>query len=121
MPTFGMPVFVVTRERRDPMPMQGARRNRFVTEGVDAALEQARAAAGGKDVGIWGGGRVISGALEAGVLDEIQIHLVPMLLGDGRRPFVGVDDRGIELERTRTIETPNATHLTFKVTSRSSA
>jgi dihydrofolate reductase len=120
-PPFGMPVFVVTRERRDPMPMQGGTTYTFVTGGIEAALEQGRAAAGDKDVGIWGGGRVTSEALKAGLLDEIQIHLVPMLLGDGRRLFVGVDDRGIELERTRTIETANATHLTFKVTSRAAA
>jgi dihydrofolate reductase len=117
-PPFGMPVFVVTRERRDPMPMQGGTTYTFVTGGIEAALEQGRAAAGDKDVGIWGGGRVISGALKAGLLDELNIHLVPQLLGDGRRLFVDVDDRGIELERTRTIETASATHLTFKVTSR---
>jgi dihydrofolate reductase len=117
-PPFGMPVFVITHERRDPMPMQGGTTYTFVTAGLEAALEEARAAAGGKDVGIWGGGLLISGALKAGLLDEIQIHLVPQLLGDGRRLFVDVDDRGIELERTRTIETATATHLTFRVTSR---
>jgi dihydrofolate reductase len=117
-PPFGMPVFVVTHERRDPMPMQGGTTYHFVADGIAAALEQARAAGDGKDVGIWGGGRVISETLKAGLLDEIQIHLVPLLLGDGRRLFVDVDDRGIELARTRTIETANATHLTFKVTSR---
>jgi dihydrofolate reductase len=120
-PPFGMPVFVVTHEQRDAMPMQGGTTYTFVTGGIEAALEEARAAAGGKDVGIWGGGRLVSGALKAGLLDEIQIHLVPMLLGDGRRLFVDVDDRGIELERTRTIETASATHLTFKVTSRAAA
>lgn len=76
------------------------------------------AAAHGRDVGVWGGGRLISGALRAGLLDEITIHLAPLLLGDGRRLFVDVDDRGIELERTRTVETANATHLTFGVTAR---
>ncbi len=115
-PPFGMPVFVVTHERRDPMPMQGGTTYHFVTGGIEAAFEQARAAAGGKDVGMWGGGLVISEALKAGLLDELQIHLVPMLLGDGRRLFVGADDRGIALERTRTIETASATHLTFEVT-----
>ncbi len=117
-PPFGMPVFVVTRERRDPMPMQGGTTYHFV-EGIDTAIEQARAAAGGKDVGIWGGGQLISAALRAGLLDELDIHLVPQLLGNGRRLFVDVDDRGFELEPTRTIETPNATHLTFRVTPRS--
>lgn len=120
-PPFGMPVFVVTHERRDPMPMQGGTTYHFVTEGIDAALEQARAVADGKDVGVWGGGSLISGALRAGLLDEITIHLVPLLLGDGRRLFVDVDDRAIELKRTRTIETANATHLTFSVTPRAAA
>src|SRR3954467_14879781 len=119
-PPFGMPVFVVTHERRDPMPMQGGTTYTFV-EGLDAPIEQARAAAGGRDVGIWGGGRAISGALHAGLLDEIQIHLVPMLLGTGRRLFVDVDDSQIVLDRTRTIETPSATHLTFNVTPRPAA
>ena len=77
--------------------------------------------ADGKDVGIWGGGRLISGALRAGLLDEITIHLVPLLLGAGRRLFVDVDDRGIELQRTRTVETANATHLTLSVTARAAA
>ena len=117
-PPFGMPVFVVTHDRHDPMPMQGGTTYRFVTEGIEAALEQARAAAGGKDVGIRGGGLLISAALKAGLIDELQIHLVPQLLGDGRRLFVDVDDRLIELERTRTIETATATHLTFSVTLR---
>ena len=109
-PPFGMPVFVVTHEPRDPMPMQGGTTYTFVTDGIDAALERARAAAASKDVGVWGGGRMISEALKAGVLDEIQIHIVPLLLGDGRRLFVRLGDRRIELERTRTIETANATH-----------
>jgi dihydrofolate reductase len=115
-PPFGMPVFVVTHEPRDPMPMKGGTTYRFVPEGIEAALEQARAAAGGKDVGIWGGGLLVSGALKAGLLDEIQIHLVPMLLGDGRRLFVDVDDRQIKLDRTRTIDSASATHLIFSVT-----
>lgn len=117
-PPFGMPVFVVTHEQRDPMPMQGGTTYWFVTEGIAAAIEQARHAADGKDIGIWGGGLLISGALKAGLLDEIDIHLVPQLLGDGRRLFVDIDDRGITLERSGTTETANATHLTFKVTSR---
>src|SRR3954451_2753070 len=116
-PPFGMPVFVVTHERRDPMPMQGGTTYTFVEE-LDAAIEQARAAADGKDVGIWGGGRAISGALHAGLLDEIQMHLVPVLLGTAGRLFGDVDDSHFELEPTRTIETPNATHLTFDVTPR---
>lgn len=116
-PPFRMPVFVVTHERRDPLPMQGGTTYHFV-EGIDAALEQARAVAGAKDVGIWGGGRLISGALRAGLLDELNVHLVPQLLGDGRRLFVDVDDRAIELEQARTLETANATHLTFSVTPR---
>ena len=118
-PPFGMPVFVVTHERRDPIPMQGGTTYHFV-DGIGAALDQARAAANGKDVGVWGGGQLISGALRAGLLDELTIHLVPQLHGKGRRLFVDVDDSGIELTRTSAIETPTATHLTFAVRPRTS-
>jgi len=120
-PPFGMPVFVVCHEGREAIPMQGGTTYHFVTGGIEAALEQARAAAGGKDVGIWGGGLLISGALAAGLLDELTIHLAPQLLGEGRRLFVDVDDRGFELGRTQTIDTASATHLTFTVTSRAAA
>lgn len=114
-PPFGMPVFIVTHEEREPLPMRGGTTYSFVTGGLEAALEQARAAAGDKDVGIWGGADVLRQYLEAGLLDEMQIHVVPVLLGGGVRLFEGLEPEGIELRRTGSIETPGATHFRFEV------
>jgi dihydrofolate reductase len=86
-----------------------------VTDGLEAALELARAAAGDKNVGIWGGANVMRQYLKARLLDEMQIHLVPILIGDGTRLFEDLDPEGIELRRTSTIETPGATHFRFEV------
>jgi dihydrofolate reductase len=114
-PPFGMPVFVLTHERRDPLPMQGGTTYTFANDGIEATLEQARAAAGEKNVGIWGGADVIDQYVKSGLLDEIQLHLVPMLLGEGIRLFDRLGRDRIELERVRTIETPAATHLWLRV------
>jgi dihydrofolate reductase len=113
-PPFGMPVFVLTHEAREPQPMQGGTTYTFVT-GLEAALERARAAAGDKNVGIWGGATVIRQYLQTGFLDEMEIHLVPILLGGGVRLFEGLTSESFELRRTRCIETPGATHLRFEV------
>ena len=83
--------------------------------GIKAALELTRAAAGDKNVGIWGGANIIREYLRAGLLDEMQIHLIPILLGDGIRLFEDLGPDGIELRRTSSIETPGATHLRFEV------
>jgi dihydrofolate reductase len=113
-PPFGMPVYVLTHERRDPMPMQGGTTYTFVSDGIESALAQARAAAGDKDVGLWGGANVIREYLSDGLIDQLQIHLVPVLLGDGVRLFEGLDEP-IDLELTRATETPAAIHLRFAV------
>jgi dihydrofolate reductase len=114
-PPFGMPVFVVTHEARAPLPMQGGTTYTFVTDGIQAALELARAAVGDKNVGIWGGANITRQYLKAGLLDEMQIHLVPVLLGGGVRLFEDLDPEEIELRRTSSIETPGATHFRFEV------
>jgi dihydrofolate reductase len=114
-PPFGMPVLIVTHEARAPLPMQGGTTYTFVTDGIDAALELARAAAGDKNVGIWGGANIVREYLRAGLLDEMQIHLIAILLGGGVRLFEDLDPEGIELRRTSSIETPSATHLRFSV------
>jgi dihydrofolate reductase len=113
-PPFGMPVFVVTHEARAHLPMQGGTTYTFVRDGIEAALELARAAAGDKDVGIWGGANIIREYLRAGLLDEMQIHLIPVLFGDGTRLFEDFGRR-IELKRTSSLETPAATHLRLEV------
>jgi dihydrofolate reductase len=87
----------------------------FVTDGIESALAQARMDAGDKDVGIGGGANVIQQYLAAGLLDELRLHVAPVLLGSGRRLFDHLGDRTIELERTRVVESPYATHLFFTV------
>lgn len=115
-PPFRMPVFVVTHEARRALSMQGGTTYNFVS-GIEAALEQGHAAAGDRNVGVWGGASIIRQYLMAGLLDELQIHLIPVLLGGGIRLFEDLDPEGIELRRTGSIETPGATHLRFEVIS----
>jgi dihydrofolate reductase len=114
-PPFGMPVFVVTHEEREPLPMQGGTTYTFVTDGIETALELARANAGDKNVGIWGGANVMRQYLKAGLLDEMRIHLIPVLLDGGVRLFEDLGPDRIELRRTSSIETPTATHFRFEV------
>jgi len=87
----------------------------FVTDGIGAALEQARAAAGDKDVVVSGGANVAQQYLEAGLVDELQIHLVPQLLGGGVRLFDHLSAERVELESTRVIHAPAVTHLRYRV------
>jgi dihydrofolate reductase len=114
-PPFHMPVFVVTHRPREKAVKQGGTTFIFVTEGVHGALDQAKAAAGGRDISLAGGANIIQQFIQAGLLDEIQIHLVPVLLGDGRRLFDRSDGGGIELERIRVVESPGVTHLKFRI------
>jgi dihydrofolate reductase len=114
-PPFGHPVFVLTHHAREPLAKQGGTSFTFVTDGVDSALEQARDAAGAKDVAIGGGAEAIQQFLEAGLVDELHIHLVPVMLGGGARLLdrVGPDD--VELETTRVIESAGVAHLRYRV------
>jgi len=114
-PPFHTPVFVVTHHAREPLIKGGGTTFTFVTDGIESALEQARAAAGGKDVALGGGANVAQQYLEAGLVDELQIHLVPVLLGDGARLFDNLQGADVALECTRTVEAPGVTHLTYRV------
>jgi dihydrofolate reductase len=115
-PPFGMPVFVLTHRPRETVSKQGGTTYTFVTDGLEATLEQTKAAAGGKDVGLVGGANLAQQCLRAGILDEIQIHLVPVLIGAGTRLFDHLGAEPIELERTRVVESPvSVTHLSFRV------
>lgn len=87
----------------------------FVTDGIDSALEQARAAAGGRNVAVGGGASVVQQALGAGLVDEVQVHLAPVLLGGGTRLFEYSGFGKIKLERTRVVESPFATHIRFSI------
>lgn len=110
-PPFGMPVFVVTHEPRQPMPMQGGTTYTFVSTGIEDALEQAKAAAGDTNVAIFGGAGIVQAYLRAGLADELQLHLIPVLLHQGIRLFDHLDGKLIKLQKVRAIETPRATHL----------
>ena len=113
-PPFDMPVFVLTHQAREPL-VKGGTTFTFVTDGIESALAQARAAVGAKNVAIGGGANVAQQYLKAGLLDEIEIHLVPILLGGGIRLFDRLGDAQIELERMRVIDSPAVTHLRFRV------
>ncbi|WP_436344387.1 dihydrofolate reductase family protein [Natronorubrum sp. FCH18a] len=114
-PPFGVPVFVLTHHAREPLEMDGGTTFTFVTDGLESAVEHAKEAAGDADVSIAGGANTIQQSLEAGLLDELQIHLVPVLLGDGIRLFERSDGEHVELERTRVVESPDVTHLRYRV------
>jgi dihydrofolate reductase len=112
-PPFHHPVFVITHHPRPPLELEDGNTFTFVTEGIETALEQARRAAAGKDVSLGGGANVARQYLAAGLVDEMEINLVPILLGDGERLFdrLGDDLHGLEL--VRTIAAPKVTHLKF--------
>ena len=116
-PPFHHPVFVLTRHAREPLAKRGGTTFTFVTEGIEAALEQARAAARGGDVRVGGGADVARQYLGAGLLDEMYLHVVPLLLGDGVRLFDGdLADAPVGLECTRVIESPTGVvHLRYRV------
>ena len=114
-PPFRHPVFVLTHHPREPVTKQSGTTYIFVTDGIESALAQARAAAGDKDVAVGGGANVAQQYLKAGRLDELQIHLVPVLLGGGVRLFDHLGTEQVELDRTRLIESPAVTHLRYRV------
>jgi dihydrofolate reductase len=114
-PPFHAPVFVVTRQAREPWVREGGTTFHFVTDGLASALRQARDAAGGKDVRISGGADVIRQCLRAGVVDEITIHLAPLLLGAGVRLFYTLDGGVLGLEPVAVRHSPAVTHLTYRV------
>jgi dihydrofolate reductase len=112
-PPFHHPVFVVTHHAREPLEMEGGTTFYFVTDGIDLALEQAREAAKGKDVALAGGARIAQQYLEAGHVDEMNLHLVPILLGSGERLFSDVGDEMHGLQLVRSIHAPGVIHLTL--------
>src|SRR6266540_2618851 len=113
-PPYHYPVFILTHHPRDPVEMEGGTTFTFVTDGIESALEQARGAAGDKDVSLAGGAGAAQQYLRAGLLDELQIHLVPVLLGGGVRLFDQLGPDPTELQSTRVIESSGVTHLKFR-------
>jgi dihydrofolate reductase len=115
---FHTPVFVVTHEKRDPWERPGGTTFHFVNDGLEPALDQAREAAGDRDVRIAGGGATILEHVNAGLIDEFSIALSPVLFGSGIRLFEGVDARRVALEQVRAEPTQRVTHLTYAVRKR---
>jgi dihydrofolate reductase len=114
-PPYHFPVFILTHHPRDPVEMEGGTTYHFVTDGIESALEQAKEAAGGKDVRLWGGADVARQYLAAGLMDELELHVVPILLGDGARIFAGLGNAGVQLEQVRAVEAPGVAHLKYRV------
>jgi len=114
-PPYHVPVFVLTHHPREPVPMEGGTTFHFVTDGIESALEQARAAAGDGDVQIAGGADVIQQYLRAGVVDEFQVHVSPRFLGGGVRLFDGLGNDEVKLEVVRAVESPYTTHVKYRV------
>ena len=111
-PPYHHPVFVLTHHPREPLVMQGGTTFTFVTDGIASALEQATHAANGKDVTLAGGANVARQYLAAQLVDEMTLHLVPTLLGDGERLFDGLSDLG-GLSLVDTVPASNVTHLRY--------
>ncbi|HEX6389857.1 MAG TPA: dihydrofolate reductase family protein [Solirubrobacteraceae bacterium] len=110
-PPYHVPVFVLTHYPRASVEMQGGTTFHFVTDGIESALEQARAAAGDQDVLIGGGASTVRQYLRAGLVDRFTLNVAPVVLGGGERPLDGLEPGSFKLERV--IDAPEATHLTY--------
>ena len=112
-PPYHYPVFVLTHHPRDPLQMKGGTTFHFVTDGIESALDQARDAADGKDVMLWGGAQVVNEYLAAGLLDVLELHVVPILLGGGARLFADLGATQVRFEQVRAVQAPGVTHLKY--------
>jgi len=114
-PPFHHPVFVLTHHERELLEKDGGNSFTFVTDGIESALEQARQAAGGKDVSLGGGAEAAQQYLAAGLMDEMLLNLVPVLLGSGTRLFENLGDvSAIGLEQVRAVDAPGVAHLLYR-------
>lgn len=113
-PPFHTPVFVLTHHEREPLVKEGTTFT-FVTDGIESALEQAKEAAGGKDVSLGGGADIAQQYLAAGLIDELDLNIVPVLLGGGTRLFDNLAGSDLALEQVRAIEAPGVTHIKYRV------
>jgi dihydrofolate reductase len=114
-PPYHNDVFVLTNYPRAPLVMEGGTTFHFVTDGIERALELAKQAAAGQDVRLWGGAHAIQQYMAAGLLDELELALVPVLLGDGERIFDNLGDTEPQLELVRVVDAPGVTHLKYRV------
>ncbi len=115
-PPYHYDVFVLTHHAREPLVLEGGTTFHFVTDGIESALERARKAAGGRDVMLWGGAQAVNQYLAAGLVDELELHVVPLLLGGGARLFDDVGGASTRFEQVRAVEAPGVTHLTYRRT-----
>jgi dihydrofolate reductase len=113
-PPFHVPVFILTHHEREPVEMQGGTTFTFVADGIRSALSQASAVAGERDVLLAGGASVAQQYLRAGLLDELQVHVVPTFLGGGVPLFDGIPAQTAGLEPVRVISSPGVTHLRYR-------
>lgn len=114
-PPFWAPVFIVTDRPRPYLEKQGGTSYTFVTDGIESALEQAKAAAGDRNVNVAGGAFTLQQYLRAGLIDVIQLHVLPVLMGQGLRLFDHLPAEHVELEALHVIQGPHATHLRYRV------
>jgi dihydrofolate reductase len=113
-PPYHTPVYVLTHYEREPVEMEGGTTFHFVTDGIESALEQAREAAGDKNIHVHGGAATVRQYLNLGVIDELALNLSPMLLGDGERLFEGLETLP-QLELERALTAPHAIHVKYRV------
>ncbi len=113
-PPYHVPVFVLTHHRRAPVAMKGGTTFHFVIDGIHAALDRAREAAGGKDVRIGGGVATIRQYLQAGLIDEMHLAISPVLLGEGEHLYAGIDLPALGFEVVEHVPTGKATHVVLR-------
>jgi dihydrofolate reductase len=113
-PPYHYPVFVLTHHARKPVEMKGGTTFHFVTDGIESALDRATQAADGRDVMLWGGAQAANQYLAAGLVDELELHVVPVLLGGGARLFEHLGNAPVQLAQVRAVEAPGVTHLKYR-------
>jgi dihydrofolate reductase len=113
-PPYHNDVFILTHYSREPVKMNGGTTFHFVTDGIEPALARATEAADGRDVRLWGGAQAIQQYLAAGLLDELELDVVPVLLGDGARLFDNLGGADVQLEQLRAVEAPGVTHVKYR-------
>jgi dihydrofolate reductase len=114
-PPFHTPVFVLTHHVREPLEMEGGTTFHFITDGIESALDQARSAAGEKDISLAGGANVAQQYLAGGLVDVLDLSIAPILLRDGERLLDNLGDAPIELEQVRAVEAPGVTHIKYRI------
>jgi dihydrofolate reductase len=112
-PPYHAPVFVLTHFPREPLSMAGGTTFHFVTDGIESALDQARAAAGNRSVAIAGGASTVRQYLQAGLIDELRLHIAPVVLSVGEPLLTGLDD--VNLEQVSSVENELVNHVTYRV------